>query len=72
MKALLLNISYQRNTHTRFKPFIPFEIMAFVGLIILNNLALSMRFGCKFKSQLENLVVDNYLHTIFSDNTECC
>jgi hypothetical protein len=45
--------------------------MAFIGLIILNSLILSIRFKYKFKMQMEDPVVGNDLYTrIFRENVE--
>ena len=49
----------------------PFKSIAFVGLLILSGLVLSMRFEYKFKNQLEDLVAGYSLYNkIFSNNAQ--
>ena len=71
LKVLLSNIGNHGCTYSTFKPFSPLEIMNFIGLIIFNDLVLSMRLEYKSKTQMENPVDSNDLHTrVFGENTE--
>ena len=47
LKGLLPNIGYSRRSYSKIKPFIPIKMIAFIGLIILNELIPSMRFKHK-------------------------
>ena len=61
LKGLLSNIGHEGRTYSKFKPFTPNEMMAFIGLLILNRLQPSMQFEYKFKSQIEDPVTGNDL-----------
>ena len=60
MKGLLSIIGYEGQLHQGFKDFSPMEMMAFIGLIMLNSLTLRMRLH-KFKTQQEDPVAANDL-----------
>ena len=69
LKGLLSNIGHEGRTYSKFKPFTPNEMMAFIGLLMLNGLQPSMRFEHKFKSQIEDPVAGNDLCArIFGEN----
>jgi len=73
LKGLLSNIGHNRRSYSRFKPFTPIEVIAHIGLIILNGLIPSMRFEYKFKSQIEDPVAGNDLCArIFGENVNRC
>ena len=71
LKGLLSNISYKSQSYSKFKWFTSIKIIDFIGLIILNSLIPSMRFECKFKTQIEDPIVDNDLYArVFKENIE--
>ena len=58
LKGVSSNLGHEGKTHSKFKPFSPIEMMAFIGLATMNGLTPSMRFEHKFKSQMEDPLLE--------------
>ena len=63
MKGLLSKIGHIERLNQDFKTFSLIEMIALIGLIMLNGIMLSMGFEYEFKTQEDDPVTGNDLHS---------